>query len=397
MSYTPPPDGFLERLEKSLAGIDTYKSLSERYTKNPNDVEAVFKLALKFDEKLSTQPKAEELFRKVVALDPEGQAGATEVRYPPVTVPYTEYSEYILARKVTLGNAPDPKPMRAFIDKYPSTPLLKTAYLYLSLYYGNYATKDDAAVFFEEYVAKYPDDPSALSSYIRRIIRDKGPVERGIELSDKLAERTSWNPDPYDAQSRAELFGLKGDEAQVNEIYGPEFIQRQVSNLAYVLASYTRFWLDKNSNLESAGEMIELATELEPDTLYILQTAATLYLKTGREAEALEIYGPETVRKDSEEASPLYSYAYFWNREGKNLASADEAIEKSIALEPYYYKYDVLAQIRLKMKDYGAALKAAEEALALAQNMAKTRPGFPTKTYEDRIKEIRAAMEKDKK
>jgi tetratricopeptide (TPR) repeat protein len=319
------------------------------------------------------------------------------VRYPKVTVPYTEYSEYILARKVTLGSKPDPAPMRAFIDKNPSTPLLKTAWLYLSLYYGNYAAKEDADIFFEEYVAKYPDDPSALSSYIRRIIRDKGPVERGIELSDKLSELTSWNPDPYDAQNRAELFGLKGDEAKVNEIFGPEFIRGQVSNLAYVLASYTRFWLDKNANLESAASMIELATELEPDTLYILQTAATLYLKSGREAKALEIYGPEVVRKSGDEASPLYSYAYFWNREGKNLESAAEAIEKSISLEPYYYKYDVLAQIRLKQKNYEAALAAAEEALALARNMAKTRPGFPTKAYEDRIKAIRAAMEKDKK
>ncbi len=351
---------------------------------------------MKFDEKSSTQGRATELFRKVVALDPEGKAGTTEVRYPKVTVPYTEYAEYILARKVTLGSKPDPAPMRAFIDKYPSTPLLKTAYLYLSLYYGNYASREDAAVFYEEYIAKYPADPSALGSYITRIIRDKGPVDKGIELADRLAEATSRNPDPYDAQNRAELFHLKGDAAMVEEIFGPEFIRGQVTNLAYTLASYTRFWLEKDDKLESAAEMIGLAMELEPDTAYILQTAAALYLKTGREDKALEVYGPGTVLKYADAAGPLYSYAFFWNREGTNLQSAVEAIEKSISLEPYYYKSDVLAQIQLKRKNYGAALKAAEEALSLARQVAKTRPDFPTKTYEDRIKQIKAAMEKER-
>jgi hypothetical protein len=46
---------------------------------------------------------------------------------------------------------------------------------------------------------------------------------------------------------------------------------------------------------------------------------------------------------------------------------------------------------------FRAALSAAEEALALANRVAKARPGFPTKTYEDRIKQIKAAMEKGKK
>jgi hypothetical protein len=46
---------------------------------------------------------------------------------------------------------------------------------------------------------------------------------------------------------------------------------------------------------------------------------------------------------------------------------------------------------------FRAALRAAEEALALANRVAKARPGFPTKTYEDRIRQIKAAMEKDKK
>lgn len=390
VSYTPPPDGFLERIEKSLRGEDTYKSLSESYAADPKNVEVVFKLAMKYDQKFSTQDKAAELFRQVVALDPLGKTGTTDVTYPEVTVSYTEYAEYLLARKLTLGRTATPEPMREFINKYPASPLMKTAYLYLSIYFGSYASQEEAHPFFEEYTAKYPDDPAVLGSYIRRIIRDKEPLDKGIALAEEIAELTAYHPDPYDVQNLAELYALKGDKEKTAEVFGPDYIQSQVSSLAYTLASYTRFWLEKNANTENAGDMVELAVELQPETLYILQTAATFYSKTDQMNKALAVYGPEIMRKSGDDASPLYSYAYFWNREGKNLESALEAIQKSIALEPYYYKSQVLAQIQLKLENYEEALKAAEEALALAEKMA----GLPTEPYEMLIKQVKAAKDK---
>ena len=51
VGYGPPPDKFLERLEKTVKGIDTYKILSERYAKEPKNIEVVFKLAKKFTTK----------------------------------------------------------------------------------------------------------------------------------------------------------------------------------------------------------------------------------------------------------------------------------------------------------------------------------------------------------
>jgi len=395
-SYTPPADTFLERLQRSLRGEDTYRSLSALYAKDPKNVATAFKLALKFDEKLSTQAKATDFYRQVVALDPEGKAGTYAVRYPKAVVPYTEYAEYILARKVALGQKPDPAPMRAFIAKYAASPLVKSAYSYLGYYYGYQAPKEEATKFFEEYTSKYPEDPAVLGSYVRRIIQDKGPLDRGLALAEKIKELTSYNPAPYDNEQLAQLYALRGDTDKVKEAFGPDFINNQVTSMAYLMASYTYFWLDRNENLESAEEMIETARRLQPDLEYILRTAAQLYQQTGKLEKALDAYGPAYAAKVADKPSSLYSYAYFWNRAGANTESALEALGISNAAEPAYYKFDLLAQILLKRKNYPEALKAAEQAVAMARELAKKRPGFPTKTYEDRLKQVQEAMAKGK-
>ena len=394
VSYSPPADTFLERLQKSLRGEDTYRSLSALYAKDPKNVETVFKLALKYDEILSTQAKAADLFKQVVALDPEGKAGAYAVRYPKAVVPYAEYAEYILARKVALGQKPDPAPMKAFIARHAASPLVKSAYSYAAYYYGYQAPKDEAAKFFEEYAAKYPDDPAVLGSYVQRIIRDKEPIDKGLTLAEKVKELTSYNPSPYDSESLAQLYALKGDAEKVKETFGPDYISDQVTSLAYLLVTYTQFWLERNENLDSAEEMAGAARRLLPDDDYVIQAAAALYQKTGKVEKALETYGPAYAAKVADNPSSLYSYGYFWNRAGTNLDSAVEAVKSSNAAEPAYYKFDVLAQLLIKTKDYAGAVKAAEQAVALAQDLAKRRPGFPTKPYEDRLKQAKEALAK---
>ncbi|MCJ7488359.1 MAG: hypothetical protein MUQ25_19650, partial [Candidatus Aminicenantes bacterium] len=45
LGYNPPPTKFFVNLKNSVDGIDTAKSLTEAYARNPKDVETVFKLA----------------------------------------------------------------------------------------------------------------------------------------------------------------------------------------------------------------------------------------------------------------------------------------------------------------------------------------------------------------
>ena len=320
-----------------------------------------------------------------------------DVDYPKVRVPFTEYAEFILGRKRAIGAKADPAPMRAFTEKYPRSPLVKTGYMFLSVYYGNYASPGEARAFFEEYTAKYPDDVQALSSYVRQIIKDKEPLDRGIQLAEKIVELTSYNPDPYDAQNRAELYWLRGDKDKAEEIFGKDFLSRQRSNAAYQLASFAGFWSERETHVEEAVEAIELAIKIQPDVPYLRQTAAAIYSKAGRPEKALEAFGPEYAGKNRDRTDALYPYAWYWNGQGMNLESALEAIDRVIEIQPGLTYFDIRAQILLKLKRYDEALKAAERALALAGESAKRRPGFSIKTYEARVQEIKAAMAGEKK
>jgi tetratricopeptide (TPR) repeat protein len=287
--------------------------------------------------------------------------------------------------------------MRSFIAKYPQSPLVKTGYMFMSVYYGNYASPGEARAFFEEYVAKYPDDVPALSSYVRRILKDKEPLDRGIELAGKIAELTSYNPDPYDTQNRAELHWLKGEKDKAEEIFGKEFLSGQRSGIGYQLASFAGFWSEREAHVEEAVEAIELAVKIQPDVPYLRQTAATIYAKAGRPEKALEVFGPEYAGKNRDRTEALYPYAWYWNGQGTNLESALEAIDRVIEIQPGLTYFDIRAQILLKLKRYDDALASAERALALAQESAKRRPGFAIKTYEARVLEIKAAMAGEKK
>ena len=320
-----------------------------------------------------------------------------DVDYPKVRVPYTEYAEFILGRKKAIGAKADPAPMRSFIAKYPQSPLVKTGYMFMSVYYGNYASPVEARTFFEEYTAKYPDDVQALGAYVRRVIQDKEPLDRGIELAERIAELTGYNPDPYDAQNRAELYWLRGDKDKAEEIFGKEFLSGQRSNLAYQLASFAGFWSEREAHVEEAVEAIELAIKIEPELPYLRQTAAGIYAKAGRPDKALEVFGPEYAGKNRDRTEALYPYAWYWNGQGTNLESALQAIDRLIEIQPGLAYFDIRAQLLLKLKRYDEALASAERALALAQESAKRRPGFAIKTYEARVLEIKAAMAGEKK
>jgi tetratricopeptide (TPR) repeat protein len=127
---------------------------------------------------------------------------------------------------------------------------------------------------------------------------------------------------------------------------------------------------------------------------YVRDTAATFYVKTGKLTRALEIYGPAHAKENTSNGAELYRYAWFWNQQGENLKSALEAAKKSVELEPTHYRFDILGQIQLKLKDLDGAVKSAEKALALAKEQAARTPDYPVKRYEDNLKKAQDAKAK---
>lgn len=386
VGYGPPPEKFLETIEKSVKGIDTFKSISEAYAKDPKNIEAVFKLARKYDSKYE-QEKAKELYKEVLALDPDGKKGTTDYQEEKVT--FTEYAEFSIGAMSAFARKIDPTPLQAFIKKYPESPLKKSAYQSLSSYYGRQASKEEAQKFFEAYTSKYPDDPYVLRSYISRIIRDKDNIDKGIELAEKIKDVMKYNPDPRYQNYLAQLYMLKDNKEKADEVYGKRFMEGQVSQLTSGLMQYASFWIGQKDHTESAEEMMELALKIDPDRWYNFRTAAQNYIKLENHDKAQEIFGPEFIAKHQDNASVLNSYAMFWAAQGKNLESALASAKKSIEVDEAYYNWDTLATVYKKMNKLEDALKAAVKAHELADDQIKAR-------YENKIQQIKKAIEKNK-
>jgi tetratricopeptide (TPR) repeat protein len=386
VGYGPPPEKFLERVEKTVKGIDTFKLLSEKYAKEPKNVEWVFKLAQKYDDRYDEE-KAIEFYNKVLALDPDGKKGTTEYRDEQVT--YTEYAEYSLGAMAIFSRKSSPEPFKAFIKKYPESKMLEDAYMYLGSYYRRVGSKEEATQFFEEYVSKYPDDPSVLNYYVQRIIRDKDNIDRGIELAEKIKELMRYNPRPSYMRNLAELYSLKGEQDKANEVYGKDFMDRMVSRLVYDLRDYVSFWVGQKSNTESVEDMMELAVKMAPDNFYVLRAVADTYIKLDKPEKAMDVFGPEYIKDYTDNSNTLYSYARFWGSLGKNLESALKAAKKSVELDESPNKWDTLSLVYLKLKKYDEAMKAAEKAVEAAGERAGR--------YEKRIEEIKKAKAEEKK
>jgi tetratricopeptide (TPR) repeat protein len=387
VGYSPPPDNFLDKLEQTLKGIDTFKSLSEKYAKEPKNVEVVFKLARKYDRKYD-QEKAIELYQEVLTIDPEGKMGTTDYREEKVT--YTEYAEFSIGTMKVYSSKSDPEPIKAFIKKHPESKLLKSAYGRLSYYYRDRGSKEETAAFYEDYTSRWPEDPNVLSSYVSRIIRDKDNFDKGIELAEKIKDILKYNPDPYYMKDFAKLHLLKEDEDKAEEVYGETFMDEQVSNLFDNLIDYVNFWVKQKTNLESAEEMIDLVLKLKPDSGYGVRTAASIYIKLDKLEKALNVFGPEFIKEYVDQPGALSRYARFWANQGENLESALKAAKKSVELNPSDRSWDTVSLVYAKLKKYSEAIKAVEKAVELADEGVKVR-------YKNRIKQIKKAQEEEKK
>lgn len=397
VGYGPPPDLFLKRVQKTLAGTDTYRVLNDRYSKEPNNIEVVFKLAQKVEERYASEGRTKELYSKVVSLDPDGKAGSYNDEYLKSLIPYTQVAEEALGRIAFFSRENNPAPLRAFIAKYPESKLLKNDYLYLARYYLYSAPKDEATRFFAEYTSKYPEDASVLNSYVERIIKDKEPLDRGIELAEKVKELIGYSSNPGYAQNLAHLYVLKGDAAKAGEEYGKDYIDGYLAVTRYALTSYANFWLEQGKNLDSAEAAAVTAVKMAPPSQWgTLQAAAGIFIKLNKPERALAAYGPDFIKGDMGNQESLASYAAFWNGQGKNLESALEAARKAVELTSDYYNNYTLANVLYKLRKYDEALKYAEKAVELVKAMAIKYPGFPTQQYDKLVKEIKEAQIKEK-
>jgi tetratricopeptide (TPR) repeat protein len=344
VGYDPPAEDYQAGVDKAFKGIDTYKSLAAQNAKNHQDIAVLFKLAKKWDDRYD-QEKAADLYKGVLALDPNGTKGTTEYGRNKEKVSYTEYAEFNIGESAISKRPPDPAPLRAFVKKYPEGTIVKDAYSRMGSYYGRQATKDDAAKFFEEYTGRFPQEGSGYLGWANRILFDKEPVDKGISLAQKAVELAQGRSVTASYQTLGRLYLLKGDTEKSVETAD------QLLKAAQALPA-------------KPGEIP--ATPINP-VIQATPIAAQIYADAGRMDKALAVYGPEFLKANMENSGVLGRYAQFWATQGQNLDSALAAAKKMTELAPdSFNSYTTLSTVYQKLKNYDEALKAAEKALSLA-------------------------------
>lgn len=387
--YAPPAEKHHERVLKVLRGVDTFKALIERHAKAPADVEVATKLARKYGQRRDGKARSLELYKEVIAADPQGTRGMTESDGQPVSC--AEFAEFSLALAAAqgAGGKPDPGPMNGFMAKYPSSRMMKKAVMSLVSYHYATPNHEEATRYYESIIEKFPTDPEVLICYVRWAIKDKQNVDRGIEISEKIQSLmktvSPWTIDFY-ARSLAELYLLKDNAAKAEEVYGRKYIKDKADQVGYDLVNYARFWSEMNKNMESTVEMMETALRLDPENPYFLESAADIYFQLKKPDKALAIYGPEYAKKIQNKAPYLTGYARYWNDRKERLDDALAAVLSAIAIAPTARAWDIAAQIYINVGRYDEALKAEETAIKLA--------GSPNPSYDARLKQIKAALEK---
>ena len=394
--YSAPPDKFHEKVKNVLQGVDTFKVLSEKSLENPKDVSLLAKLAKKYSDRdpINTE-KANALYKQIVAIDPDGKMGMTE--YGKDQVSCTEYAEFSLGQAVLYarGTQRSPEPLKAFIKKYPASKILKSAYMSLSSFYA-YAPgpyKEEAFKFLEEAVAKYPDDPYFRLYYVSRSMNNKENIDRGIEMAEGMRSMNQASIADY----RARLYQLKGDLSQAEAVYSQEFMDGQVTSLAYALSSYASFWMGQKKNLDSAEKMMQTAILLEPDNAYFRQSAAGFYLQAGKTDKALEVFGPEFIKTPKPNASALMTYARFWASKKQNMESAATAMETALKLSPEdAYVRQSAAQVFIMMEKQDKAIEIYGPAYIKIQDNPLALSGYG-RFWAGQKKNLDSALEAAKK
>jgi tetratricopeptide (TPR) repeat protein len=289
-----------------------------------------------------------------------------------------------------MSGKPNLEPFKAFVKKYPQGGLAKRAWGMMGSYYGGSAPKAEAEAFYADYTSKYPHDVDAWSGWLARIVRDKEPLDKGVEIAAKIRELTDGDPLPQYSRTIAELYIAKGDKAKAQDIYGQTYMENQASSLAYSLVGYANFWFQQGENKDSALEMADLAFKIYPENWYIRQQAALANVRMDKVDKAIGIFGPAFRQDNNDNVNILRNYARFWANQGKNVDDAQAAIQRAIEIAPTgMWNWDAAGAVYLKLKKYDEALKAAEKALELAD--------ADNKEYlKKKLDTLKASIEKEK-
>ncbi len=382
-------EDFQKELLRISQGVDTYAALLAAYEKDPSDLVTAFKLAQKYDETYdpAKSEKAAAIYEEIISNPEKAKEFTMPFGDDGTEIPLFEYANYTLGvSKMSMDYQAKPSDLIAFIEQFPDSKLLETACQRLGRYYSYNATAEEARPFFDIVKEKFPENTYLLNYYVQFCTNKKTDFEEGTEAAERMID-IEKETNPYHMSSYASLLVAKGDTATLNDVYGKDFISDKMNQLGYQISTYANFWIQQKDNLEPALEAVEILLKIKPDVPRYLSMAADLYMTMGKKDQALALYGPQYIKKKSDDDMALYYYASFWSRKKENLKSALKAAHRAteISSEPYYWA--VVSRIYQAMDDYKEAIGAMEKAVDEAPE---------TIYYQTQLMQLKEKAEKNK-
>jgi tetratricopeptide (TPR) repeat protein len=254
------------------------------------------------------------------------------------------------------------------------------------------------AVYGKDFMeGQYSSYANALASYASFWTEKKTNLESAEKMILAAIEMAPESANYR--QAAASLYLDQGKTDKAIELYGPAFIRDSKVD-AYGLTNYSRFWIQKKLNLESAEEALDkaaasAAAAASTTDRISIQNAANLFYQLGKPDRALRVFGPEFIKNRMDDPLVLSSYARFWAAKNTNLESALVAAEALVKLKDAYAMnmasyWNVLATVYLNLGRLEEALKAEEKALELDV-------GVNREYFRKQLNQIQAEIEKKKK
>lgn len=144
VGYLPPRD-FIKEAKGILNGKDVFKVLLEREKKGPADIDLLYKVGEKFDDR-GMYGEAKKRFARIVKLDPENKGGKSDDALFGIGRSYLAQKEYDKAIKE----------FNTLVSTYPQADLAADAQLYLGFCYEKKGNKDKAVVTYKKYLSDHP-------------------------------------------------------------------------------------------------------------------------------------------------------------------------------------------------------------------------------------------------
>jgi tetratricopeptide (TPR) repeat protein len=162
-----PPEQFLKKVSEYLKGVNTLAALNEGVARNPNDPLIRYQLAQKYSDRSDIESSIVQ-FQKLLELDPSDKLG------------HNEEARYTIAMTAFLGTK-DPSKVDEFLEKYPNSPMRRTALYALWKTFTRDKDGEKAKKYFTIYLEKNPRDAGLMNNYAW------GCAEAGINLDHASA------------------------------------------------------------------------------------------------------------------------------------------------------------------------------------------------------------------